>query len=327
MKMSYSQNLEDYYLDLVFADKAVGTYIDVGGGHPIADNVSFWFYLKGWRGLVVEPQQDLADIYAAVRPRDTTVACLAGKEEGEIDFFVVEKFHGLSTTVRDHADHSRNFGVEYTSTRRPVRTLTSLCAEANLNQIDFLKIDAEGAEADVLAGMDFTTLRPRVLCLEAEVPGTFPDAWKTWEPTILDQRYELAFIDSLNRWYVAAEASELATRFPKAPVDWHSIGHLWNCGRAADSPEHPDRLLAQTLQQGLYATLTSLPRPLLLMIIEAGLPGDEVSKELFKGLVGTAEYPGPDPMATTLDSLVDTDQFRAAMGRIACMYDGGHIIE
>ena len=28
-----------------------GTYIDVGSGHPVADNVSFWFYLKGWSGL------------------------------------------------------------------------------------------------------------------------------------------------------------------------------------------------------------------------------------------------------------------------------------
>ena len=78
MKMSYAQNLEDYHLDLIFAGQADGTYVDVGGGHPVADNVSFWFYLKGWRGLVVEPQAQLAAAYAGIRPRDTVYCGLAG---------------------------------------------------------------------------------------------------------------------------------------------------------------------------------------------------------------------------------------------------------
>ena len=82
MQLSYAQNLEDYHLDQVFAGQDGGTYVDVGGGHPVADNVSFWFYLKGWRGLIVEPQQALADIYAHVRPRDHTACCLAGRVDG-----------------------------------------------------------------------------------------------------------------------------------------------------------------------------------------------------------------------------------------------------
>ena len=89
MQLSYAQNLEDYHLDLVFGDQPAGAYVDVGGGHPVADNVSFWFYLKGWRGLVVEPQQALAGIYAHVRPRDHTVSCLAGRTEGEAEFHII----------------------------------------------------------------------------------------------------------------------------------------------------------------------------------------------------------------------------------------------
>jgi hypothetical protein len=40
MDLSYAQHLEDYHLSLVFADQAAGFYIDVGAGHPVADNVS-----------------------------------------------------------------------------------------------------------------------------------------------------------------------------------------------------------------------------------------------------------------------------------------------
>ena len=49
MALSYTQNLEDYHLSLAFAGQASGSYIDIGAGHPVADNVSFWFYLKGWQ--------------------------------------------------------------------------------------------------------------------------------------------------------------------------------------------------------------------------------------------------------------------------------------
>ena len=154
MHLSYAQNMEDYHLDLIFAGQDHGTYVDVGGGHPVADNVSFHFYLKGWRGLVVEPQVQLANLYAHVRPRDLTVSCLAGSAEGEIDFHVVDKLHGFSTTVREHAAGASQFGASYQTIRKRVRPLRTLIDEAGLGAIDFLKIDVEGAEQDVLAGMD-----------------------------------------------------------------------------------------------------------------------------------------------------------------------------
>ena len=52
---------------------------------------------------------------------------------------------------------------DYTTLTKPVRTLAKLCAEAGLTRIDFLKIDVEGAEAEVIAGMDFMRWRPRVV--------------------------------------------------------------------------------------------------------------------------------------------------------------------
>jgi hypothetical protein len=44
MELSYTQNPEDYHLSLAFAGQATGIYVDIGAGHPVADNVSFWFY-------------------------------------------------------------------------------------------------------------------------------------------------------------------------------------------------------------------------------------------------------------------------------------------
>jgi len=341
MQLSYAQNLEDYHLDLVFAGQDVGAYVDVGGGHPVADNVSFWFYLKGWRGLVVEPQKELADIYAHVRPRDHTVSCLAGQAEGEAEFHVVDKLHGFSTTVREHAAGTGQFGTSFKTIVKPVHTLAALIAEAGLATIDFLKIDVEGAEADVLAGMDFARWRPRVVLVEAVAPGSMADAWEAWEPDLLARGYRFAFFDRLNRFYVAEEAKELAGRFPAEPTPWDRVKHLWDCGRAPERTDHPDHKLAQVLQQGFFAELPSLDPALLRRLIERGLDGvrphgpggaqvtdGALGSDPTAALLGTAEFPraAREP-AADLAGILETDQLRAALGRIACMYDGGHLLE
>ena len=331
MQLSYAQNLEDYHLDLMFAGQQTGTYVDVGGGHPVADNVSFWFYLRGWRGLVVEPQQGLADLYTHIRPRDHTVACLAGRNEGEAQFYVFEKLHGLSSTVRQHAQAAAQSGAAFTTIIRPVRTLAALIAEAGLETIDFLKIDVEGAEAEVLAGADFQRQRPRVILLEAVVPGSMSDASAAWEHDLLGHGYRFAFFDRLNRFYVAEEARDLAHRLPANPAPWDKVAHLWDCGRAPERADHPDHVLARTLQSGFFAALPSLEPALLVALLERGLDAarsGHVAPAVADALIGKAEFPRPAAtVATDLAALLDGDQLRAALGRIACMYDGGHVLD
>ena len=58
--LSYAQRFEDFHLWRCFGDIPNGFYVDIGGGHPVYDNVSFAFYLAGWRGIVAEPNPALA---------------------------------------------------------------------------------------------------------------------------------------------------------------------------------------------------------------------------------------------------------------------------
>lgn len=337
MRLSYAQRLEDYHLDLVFADQPAGIYVDIGAGHPIADNVSYWFYLKGWRGLVVEPQQRLAALYAHVRPRDTAFCGLVGRQDGEADFHVVDRMHGLSTTLQSHAAAAAGLGASFTTIKAPVRTLAALCAEHGIAHADFLKIDVEGAEADVIAGNDWDRFRPRLLVIEAAAPGSAADDWRVWEPVLLANRYRFAFFDGLNRFYVAEECAELITRFPPEPAPWDCVEHLWDYGRALDRPDHFDHALARRLVEGFLAALPSLDPDLLARLLSAadGAPMPEQSAEVIAALLfGTAEYPGrstaPSPgtdHAQLIRELMDSDRFRAALGRIASHYDGGHLPE
>lgn len=335
MQLSYAQNLEDYTLELVFHDVPSGTYVDVGGGHPVADNVSIYFYLKGWRGLVVEPQEKLATAYAGIRPRDVVVSSLAGREAGTIDFHVVEGMHGLSSAVAANAESARTYGAKTSTIRKPVERLSTLIDNADLPAIDFLKIDVEGAEPDVLAGLDLERHRPRVILVEAVNPNNPNADVAAWEPSLLAAGYTFAFFDNLNRYYVAKEQAALKSRFPTAPAPWDQVGHLWDCGRAADRADHPDRKLAELLIAGLMADLPRLAAEepqRLASLVARGLDAPRLKADPRPALVdlaGTCEQPRPiDPAsATSLDKLLASDQVRAALGRIACMYDGGHLLE
>ena len=335
MKMSYAQNLEDYHLDLVFAGQTDGVYVDVGGGHPVADNVSFWFYLKGWRGLIVEPQEQLAAAYTGIRPRDTVFSGLAGRDDGTIEFHVVEGLHGLSSAVKANAESAAQYGAGFRTETKPVRRLSALIDDSGLGGIDFLKIDVEGAEPDVLAGLDLTRHRPRVILVEAVNPNNPQAAVSEWEPEVLAGGYDFVFFDNLNRSYVAREHAGLKARFPEKPAPWDRVAHLWECGRAPENPDHPDHALAKALVSGLMAELPNLDQALLARLIARGKAAEKglapmAIEELMRG---TAEFassgvrPSPPEAGKAWGSDPLSDQVRAALGRIACMYDGGHLLE
>ncbi len=307
MELSYTQNMEDYHLSLAFAGQRTGIYIDVGAGHPIADNVSFWFYERGWQGIVVEPQSNLIELHERLRPRDIRICSLVGGQCDDVDFHLVERLHGFSTTVERYARDAAAFGANYRTVRRPVTTLAKLCEDNNVASIDFIKIDVEGAEADVLFGGDWRRFRPRVVVVEAVTPGSGEPAWQQWEPFLVAQGYGFVLFDTLNRFYVAQEAPEIAARLPSERASWTSVRHMYEIGRAPENPQHPDHELAQILACGFWSSLPYLDR--------------DVLAEILSHKRCASDHPAAEGLSET----IGTEKFLAAIGRIACGYDGGQV--
>ena len=97
-------------------------------------------------------------------------------------------------------------------------TLAELCEEHAPESIDFLKVDVEGAEQDVLLNGNWQKHRPKVVVAEALTPYSLAPAWEDWEPFLRQQGYRYAWFDSLNRYYLAEEAGELARSFDLVPA-------------------------------------------------------------------------------------------------------------
>jgi hypothetical protein len=92
--LSYAQRFEDFHLWRALGDVANGFYVDIGAGHPVFDNVSFAFYLAGWRGVTVEPNPALAALArAGGRAISCTKAC-AARRPGKRRFICNANFMG-----------------------------------------------------------------------------------------------------------------------------------------------------------------------------------------------------------------------------------------
>ena len=306
MPLSYTQNLEDYHLSLALAGRTSGFYIDVGAGHPIADNVSFWFYERGWSGIVVEPQEQLASQYKFVRPRDICISALMGASPGELEFFQFDRLHGLSTVVQAFAKGGEKFGDAYRVSRRPVTTLAEICQRHDVTEIDFLKVDVEGAEEQVLAGNDWSRYRPKIVVAEAIVLEDGRPSWANWEPLLIDKGYDFVLFDTLNRFYVDRDQPAILEAMPRERAQWDAVTHMYEIGKAPENPAHPDHELALEITKAFWAMLPRLEGELVTDLLSSVRKLSEAERQ-------------------QLSKDVQSERFKASLARIACGYDGGQI--
>jgi FkbM family methyltransferase len=214
--VSYAQNFEDVILKRVLADVDHGFYIDVGAQHPIHDSVTRAFYERGWRGVNIEPVDEWYGLLCIDRPEDTNLQVVLGESHGEVTFYRVTNT-GLSTMDAQVANVHLANGEEVVEVAVPMRTLADVIEQVSPDQLHFLKIDVEGAEGEVLRGLDLSLARPWILVVESTQPNTQVDVSHEWSHLIIDAGYSEVYFDGLNRFYLADEHAELTERFAMPP--------------------------------------------------------------------------------------------------------------
>ncbi|MDJ0718328.1 MAG: FkbM family methyltransferase [Prochloraceae cyanobacterium] len=217
MFISYAQNFEDVMLNRIFKDKESGFYIDIGAHHPVYDSVTKSFYDRGWQGINIEPVKEFFTLLQQERDRDINLNIAIGESRSNLEFFELEG-SGFSTLDGETAMKlAEERGLKLSQYQVPVRTLADVCREHLNSQIDFLKIDVEGWEEKVILGNDWEAFRPTIIILEATLPGS-PIRKENNICNFLEQKgYQRVYFDGLNDYYLAEEASSLATHLDTPP--------------------------------------------------------------------------------------------------------------
>ncbi len=214
--VSNAQNREDIILSGFFKGVKKGFYVDVGANHPDTLSVTKFFYDRGWSGINIEPNPELFRELAAQRHRDTNLNIGAADKPGELTLREYPEGDGLSTfsteTQKQYRESStyKKYTGKYVDRKVPVKPLSQVFEENGVEEINFMNVDVEGFEYEVLKGNDWKKYRPQVICIEANHIN------KDWRPLLKEAKYELVFNDGLNNYYVADEHRGLADEFSYA---------------------------------------------------------------------------------------------------------------
>jgi FkbM family methyltransferase len=209
--VSYAQNGEDVVLCRTFEGVRDGRYVDVGAGHPKFGSLTKNLYDRlDWTGVEVEPLDTEAQLLEAARPRSTVVHSAIGSKPGEQNFYRLTNNWGMSTLDAGIAEAHRKNGWDVSVTPVNVETLDAVLAKYMTPKFELLKIDAEGAELDVLLSFDIPTWLPKVVVVESTLPASTVTTDQEWEYLLTDAGYLMCLFDGLNRFYCSPEELDLA---------------------------------------------------------------------------------------------------------------------
>jgi FkbM family methyltransferase len=264
----YSQNFEDVLLARCFAHLDHGFYIDVGAQDEEADSVTRYFYERGWEGINIEPVSEFAESFRC-RDRDVTINCAAGSEES-IQPMSVSLHSGLSSFSEKNAKSAEHIGIILEKRDIQIRSLNSIIEDLGIEkkQFEFLKIDVEGFELDVINGIDLLRYRPRIILCEVTEPNTLEkvSSFHAICRAIECQGYEKVYYDGLNQWWCEkAFKHELAEYFVIPPgvfdstliTPYSSTYARKECRRLMQELNESQEMLNES-QEKLFAAIRTL---------------------------------------------------------------------
>jgi FkbM family methyltransferase len=196
---SYSQFREDKILDRIFLDKD-GTCVEVGANDGITGSTTYYFEKKGWTCILVEPIPALCERIRSFRSA-RVFECAASSENGESVFYVAESANSLST-FSPTAPLQNEVAVNRTNVREirvRKRTLDEILEEAGVSGIDFITIDVEGHEMEVLRGFSIEKHHPRIIIIEDNSDQT-DESIRTY---MEGKGYRVFFRTGVNDWYAS----------------------------------------------------------------------------------------------------------------------------
>jgi len=202
LRFSYAQFGEDMIAEALLPEQD-GFYVEVGAFHPVQFSNTYLFYRKGWRGIAIDPNQRFAEAFHRRRPGDITVQCAVDETEGMAAFDIMSELGELDCL------HSTN---KSSSAEKPLRSIQVQCRRLGSildehlpkgRQIDFLSVDCEHHDLQVLRSNDWTKYRPRVIAVED---------WESEATSVIcrflaERNYKLVITARVTRFFTRQEIS------------------------------------------------------------------------------------------------------------------------
>ena len=180
-KRSYSQYGEDLLLQGFLGEKwswkYKGFWVDIGAHHPVHLSNTKIYSDVGWKGINVDASCEAISAFARGRKRDVNVNVGIGKTAGTLDYYRMS-LSPMNTFSKAFADKAVSEGVKLLEVVKvPVITMKQLLDQhlPKGQRIDFLSIDCEGLDLEILESNDWSAYRPEFILIEIHTGG------RNWE--------------------------------------------------------------------------------------------------------------------------------------------------
>ena len=166
-KKQYSCFGEDLFIKDFFENDNEGFYVDVGSYHPFFWNNTYLLYKKNWNGINIDANPLSTELFNIARKDDYNFNfAVTNKKKNKIKLFYRRKMNVLNTTDENFA--KRNFPNGYESREIECLSLNNILEKTRFKNkiVDFLNVDVENTEKDVLESLNFDVYKPRLICIE-----------------------------------------------------------------------------------------------------------------------------------------------------------------
>lgn len=161
----YGQEHEDSILSS-YLTETNGSYIDIGSGQPVIGNNTYFLYRRGWRGLLIDPITSNKILSRIFRPGDKFEQVLVFPEAGIKKFYEMYPYE-YSSIFPEMVQAAQNHdGVLIRTHDMPTINLNTLTNYVSPLDPFVMSMDIEGADFKCISSLDFTSFRPRVICVE-----------------------------------------------------------------------------------------------------------------------------------------------------------------
>ncbi len=170
-KATYSQTGEDIIIDYLFSTLKIThpTYLEIGTNQPKLCNNTYNFYLRGCKGVCIEPDITMYQTIKKQRPNDILLNIGIGiNNEDDVNFYMFPgEVNGWSTFSKEEADIRKNeTGINYEVKKVPLKNINDIFKKYFAPHPNFISLDVEGLDLDILESIDFDTYQPEVICVE-----------------------------------------------------------------------------------------------------------------------------------------------------------------
>ena len=165
-----SQFGEDKKISKLFNKNFKGTYVDLGCFHPFRSNNTFQFYKKGWKGLNIDLNRVTMDLFNFASPADTNICAAISNKKVKKKLYFLGDLDSTNTLDLNHKNWlGKHFNIDkkdFKIKNVKTSTLSEILNKNKFYNIDFLNIDIEGHELEVLRSVNFQKFNIKVICVE-----------------------------------------------------------------------------------------------------------------------------------------------------------------